>query len=188
MGDSRSRSMASRIVGSIASGSTTSTSSSRRATQDAERIRERSAKVAHTPADRVRTRTTPRAAGRPERSARGDPGRTHQLGVRHEVRAADRGADLGGIDRWGDYHFARGLQRSLERAGHPTRVHFLPDWTSTDGGARRHRRPRLRAQGGADPSRPGQHPVADQPSGSGHAGDLRTLRPRLRGVGPVRRA
>jgi glycosyltransferase involved in cell wall biosynthesis len=36
-----------------------------------------------------------------------------------------------GIDRWGDYHFARGLQRSLERAGHPTRVHFLPDWTSS---------------------------------------------------------
>lgn len=35
------------------------------------------------------------------------------------------------IDRWGDYHFARGLQRSLERAGHPTRVHFLPDWASS---------------------------------------------------------
>jgi glycosyltransferase involved in cell wall biosynthesis len=34
------------------------------------------------------------------------------------------------IDRWGDYHFARGLQRALERAGHPTRLHFLPDWTS----------------------------------------------------------
>jgi glycosyltransferase involved in cell wall biosynthesis len=34
------------------------------------------------------------------------------------------------IDRWGDYHFARGLQRALERAGHPTRVHFLPDWSS----------------------------------------------------------
>ena len=32
--------------------------------------------------------------------------------------------------QWGDYHFARGLQRSLERAGHPTRVHFLSDWTS----------------------------------------------------------
>jgi GT2 family glycosyltransferase len=34
------------------------------------------------------------------------------------------------IDRWGDYHFARGLQRALERAGHPTRIHFLPDWDS----------------------------------------------------------
>ena len=34
------------------------------------------------------------------------------------------------IDRWGDYHFARGLQRALERAGHPTRLHFLPDWDS----------------------------------------------------------
>ena len=32
------------------------------------------------------------------------------------------------IERWGDYHFARALQRSLERAGHPTRLHFLPDW------------------------------------------------------------
>jgi spore maturation protein CgeB len=29
---------------------------------------------------------------------------------------------------WGDYHFARALQRSLERGGHPARVHFLPDW------------------------------------------------------------
>ena len=34
------------------------------------------------------------------------------------------------VDRWGDYHFARGLQRSFERAGHPTRVHILPDWVS----------------------------------------------------------
>lgn len=31
-------------------------------------------------------------------------------------------------ERWGDYHFARALQRSLERAGHPTRLQFLPDW------------------------------------------------------------
>ncbi|MBA3236675.1 MAG: glycosyltransferase [Chloroflexi bacterium] len=34
------------------------------------------------------------------------------------------------FERWGDYHFARALQRSLERLGHPTRVHFLPDWKS----------------------------------------------------------
>jgi GT2 family glycosyltransferase len=34
------------------------------------------------------------------------------------------------IDRWGDYFFARGLQRYLERAGHPTRLHFLHDWAS----------------------------------------------------------
>ena len=32
------------------------------------------------------------------------------------------------IERWGDYHFARALQRSLERAGHPTRLQFLPEW------------------------------------------------------------
>jgi hypothetical protein len=29
---------------------------------------------------------------------------------------------------WGDYHFARALQRSLERAGHPARLHMIPDW------------------------------------------------------------
>jgi O-antigen biosynthesis protein len=29
---------------------------------------------------------------------------------------------------WGDYHFARGLQRQLERRGHPTRVHLLREW------------------------------------------------------------
>ena len=34
------------------------------------------------------------------------------------------------IDRWGDYFFARGLQRYLERAGHPTRLHFLREWAS----------------------------------------------------------
>jgi GT2 family glycosyltransferase/spore maturation protein CgeB len=32
------------------------------------------------------------------------------------------------VARWGDYYFARGLQRSLERSGHPTRLQFLPDW------------------------------------------------------------
>ena len=36
----------------------------------------------------------------------------------------------GVIDRWGDYFFARGLQRYLERAGHPTRLTFLRDWAS----------------------------------------------------------
>ena len=34
----------------------------------------------------------------------------------------------GVTERWGDYHFARALQRSLERSGHPTRVHFRPAW------------------------------------------------------------
>jgi len=33
------------------------------------------------------------------------------------------------FERWGDYHFARALQRSLERAGHPTRLQFLPAWS-----------------------------------------------------------
>ncbi len=35
------------------------------------------------------------------------------------------------VEHWGDYHFARGLQRYLERSGHPTRLHFLPDWSSS---------------------------------------------------------
>jgi GT2 family glycosyltransferase len=34
------------------------------------------------------------------------------------------------VERWGDYHLARSLQRSLERAGHPTRLQILPDWES----------------------------------------------------------
>ena len=29
---------------------------------------------------------------------------------------------------WGDYYFARDLQRQLERRGHPTRIHLLPEW------------------------------------------------------------
>jgi GT2 family glycosyltransferase len=29
---------------------------------------------------------------------------------------------------WGDLHFARDIQRALERAGHPTRLHLRPHW------------------------------------------------------------
>jgi len=29
---------------------------------------------------------------------------------------------------WGDLHFARDLQRQLERAGYATRIHILPEW------------------------------------------------------------
>lgn len=29
---------------------------------------------------------------------------------------------------WGDLHFARDIQRALERAGFPTRIHLRPDW------------------------------------------------------------
>lgn len=36
---------------------------------------------------------------------------------------------------WGDFSFGRMLQRALERAGHPTRLRLLHDWTS-DGAAR----------------------------------------------------
>lgn len=30
--------------------------------------------------------------------------------------------------KWGDYHYARSLQRQLERGGRPVRVEVLPDW------------------------------------------------------------
>ena len=33
-------------------------------------------------------------------------------------------------ESWGDYHFARAVQRALERRGHPTRITFYPDWAS----------------------------------------------------------
>ena len=32
------------------------------------------------------------------------------------------------VSSWGDYHFARALQRQLQRRGHPTRIHLLDDW------------------------------------------------------------
>ncbi|HEX5241114.1 MAG TPA: glycosyltransferase, partial [Candidatus Limnocylindrales bacterium] len=31
---------------------------------------------------------------------------------------------------WGDYHFARAVQRGFERSGHAVRVQILPDWTT----------------------------------------------------------
>ncbi len=95
----------------------------------AEIVRARSAKVA---------RRMPVADGRPERQAA-----ARAEGRRRSIRealvdwasATRYGLRIGvpswdAVDRWGDYHFARGLQRSLERAGHPTRIHFLPDWAS----------------------------------------------------------
>jgi len=35
------------------------------------------------------------------------------------------------VDQWGDYFFARAIQRILERTGVPTRVHLLPEWTTS---------------------------------------------------------
>ncbi|MGH3441967.1 MAG: glycosyltransferase family protein [Nitriliruptorales bacterium] len=32
------------------------------------------------------------------------------------------------VGQWGDYHYARAMQRQLERRGHPVRVHLLPSW------------------------------------------------------------
>ncbi len=35
---------------------------------------------------------------------------------------------------WGDYHFARGLQRAIQRAGHPARVRLRDAWDSAPAG------------------------------------------------------
>jgi len=47
-------------------------------------------------------------------------------GIRIGVPAWDQ------IDQWGDYFFARGIQRVLERHGRPTRVQLLPEWSSSE--------------------------------------------------------
>ena len=82
--------------------------------------------------------------------------------------AADRRAELGRRRAWGDYHFARALQRSLERAGHPTRSSSCPN------GHRVAAREDVAVhvfglkEAPIHP-RPGQHAVADQPPGPRHA-------------------
>ena len=92
-------------------------------------VRERSAKVA---------RPLPAMIGDPGASG-ADRSREHAAAIRDAliewVKATRYGLRIGVptwevAETWGDYHFARGLQRSLERAGHPTRIHFLPDWDS----------------------------------------------------------
>jgi GT2 family glycosyltransferase/glycosyltransferase involved in cell wall biosynthesis len=94
-----------------------------------EMVRARSAKVA-----RLLAMPTDKAD-----AAGADPHRPRAAAIRHALidwaSAPRYGLRIGTpswkvIDHWGDYHFARGLQRSLERAGHPTRIHFLPDWES----------------------------------------------------------
>ena len=91
-------------------------------------VRERSAKVA---------RTLPRVAKRgraddgrftPTATAVRDALQWWASATRYGLRIGVTSWDV--IDRWGDYFFARGLQRYLERSGHPTRLHFLHDWSS----------------------------------------------------------
>jgi hypothetical protein len=82
----------------------------------ADLVRRRSAKVATVlPVDATEAAATVREA------LRGWASSTH-YGLRIGV------PNWGVTERWGDYHFARALQRSLERSGHPTRVHFRPAW------------------------------------------------------------
>ena len=84
----------------------------------AQMVRQRSAKVARP----LAVTTEERAAD--IRDALIEWGSATRYGLRIGVPSWDVAR------RWGDYHFARDLQRSLERAGHPTRIHFLPDWAS----------------------------------------------------------
>jgi len=53
---------------------------------------------------------------------------TWAAAVRYGLRAGIPSREV--AETWGDYHFARALQRSLERAGHPSRLHLLPDWST----------------------------------------------------------
>jgi hypothetical protein len=82
----------------------------------AEQVRRDSAKVS-TPLDSGRT------PGRAIRSALTTWAESTRFGLLVGI------ADWEVAESWGDYHFARAVQRSLERAGHPTRLHFQPDWS-----------------------------------------------------------
>ena len=48
--------------------------------------------------------------------------RARRVGIRIEVPTWDV------AERWGDLHFARDIQRAMEHAGHPTRIHLRPEW------------------------------------------------------------
>ena len=92
-------------------------------------VRERSAKVASlVPIARDDTQPASAAGGGPSAGAIREALVRWTTATRYGIRIGVPSWD--DIQRWGDYHFARGLQRSLERAGHPTRLHFLPDWGS----------------------------------------------------------
>ena len=45
-----------------------------------------------------------------------------RVGIRVEVPSWDV------AERWGDLHFARDIQRAIEHAGYPTRIHLRPEW------------------------------------------------------------
>ncbi len=50
--------------------------------------------------------------------------RTRRVGIRIGVTRPEA------TERWGDTHFARAVQRELERSGYPTRIHILPSWAA----------------------------------------------------------
>ena len=89
-------------------------------------------------------------------------------------------------ETWGDYHFARGLQRPSNAQVIRRRIHFGPSGPPT--AARDDVAVHLFGRQAA-PTHRGQITILwpDQPPGAGHALVLE-LRPRVRGVGSVRRA
>ena len=90
---------------------------------------------------------------------------TWAAATRYGIRVGAESRDI--AEHWGDYHFARALQRSLERSGHPTKIHLHARLGRTDRRPRGRDGPSVRLQGGADPAEPGQPPVAHQSSGPG---------------------
>ena len=50
--------------------------------------------------------------------------RTRRVGIRIGVTRPEA------TERWGDTHFARAVQRELERSGYPTRIHIVPSWAA----------------------------------------------------------
>ena len=62
-------------------------------------------------------------AGEPLERAIGGWLRARRVGIRIGVTRS------AAAETWGDYHFARAIQRELERDGFPTRIHILPAWS-----------------------------------------------------------
>jgi spore maturation protein CgeB len=87
--------------------------------------RDQGASIAARYRDVVLDRHTYARRGTEVRDALMDWTTATRWGIRIGVPAWDQ------VDQWGDYFFARAIQRILERTGVPTRVHLLPEWTTT---------------------------------------------------------
>jgi len=88
--------------------------------------------AAHAAALRIRTVKRVTVADRSAASAASDLAvaiRTW-LGARRVAIRIEAG-NWPNVERWGDFHFARSLQRAFEGAGHPTRVRLRPEWSTS---------------------------------------------------------